>query len=197
MMPTTVMWFEVLSYLSLLLTLISASLSYSEMSRSFGEPVTFGLIAFLIAFSIFLISSAARRRKNWARWFLLIAYVVGVLFSVPTLADTLKQGGPTGMIEVINLFLDGAATYLIFSPSARPWFAKQRSKGRSRAARLFAETGKPYGEYYYSREYIPAVMTVIIFFSVVGLNQLLPVPFSLQSSPASSPGSHTMVWRLP
>src|SRR5260221_2111642 len=102
-MPTTVMWFEILSYLGLFLQVIAGALIYPELSGQLGEGFVYALTAIYISMSIFLIWSAARRRKNWARWFLLVGFGLGLLFSIPTMADDFKSNIVLGAFNAIML----------------------------------------------------------------------------------------------
>ena len=124
-MPTPVIWFEILSYLVLFLQLVVGALIYPEVSQQLGEGLIYALSATWVLVSVFLIWSAARRRKNWVRWLFLVGLGVDVFFAVPTMADDFKSNIVIGAIKAIILLLNGAATYLLFSPAAQPWFAKR------------------------------------------------------------------------
>ena len=124
-MPTSIIWFEILSYLGVLLQVIEGAIAYPDASKQLGDASIYALTATGILISVFLIWSAARRRKNWARWLLLIILGLEMLVSVPTLADEFKSNMVVGAISVVILMLDGAAVYLLFCPGAQSWFAKK------------------------------------------------------------------------
>src|SRR6266851_10248280 len=85
-MPSNVARFEQLMYLSLGIGVIQSLLRWNRLVAQasamggakfvlFGQIVTFALLVLLI----WLI---ARRRKNWARWLMLVMFVSGLPFSV-------------------------------------------------------------------------------------------------------------------
>ena len=101
------------------------ALIYPEVSRQIGEGLIYALSATWVSISVFLIWSAARRRKNWVRWLLLVCLGLDVLLAVPTMADDFKSNIVIGAIKAVILLLNGAAVYLLFSPAAQSWFAKR------------------------------------------------------------------------
>jgi K+ transporter len=68
---------------------------------------------------------AVRRRRNWARWVLLVSFIISMplVFLDPALfaADQL----PLTAIEILSILVGAVAFYLLFTGDARSWFSEQ------------------------------------------------------------------------
>ena len=127
-MPPNVARFEQLMYLSLGISVVAVSLDYRPSQLSPLGGVLIPLVeAILFVISILLIWQAARRHANWARWVLLILFVVAVPLQIAFLNETLKNSLVAGVLEVVSFFLQGVALYLVFTGNATPWFKKADS----------------------------------------------------------------------
>ena len=105
--PGNVLRFEVLLYLSLLIDTLSAAFIARPSDR--GEQAaaasadTFVVMVFI--FFLLLVWLAARQRKNWARW----ALVVALALSVLSLLGSLNSGlTPAFAIDLFSTGLAGA-----------------------------------------------------------------------------------------
>jgi hypothetical protein len=135
-MPKNVARFERLMYLSLAIGIVAGLLT------SFREPTPAPLIekalAWLphmvsVAFVATLIWLASRRRKNWARWLLLMQFIMLLLplsWMLP-LFGARQMGGFShwGAYEIVLLLAtavpEALALALAFSGDAPAWFAVQ------------------------------------------------------------------------
>lgn len=122
--PGRVLWFERLFYLSMALSVIRFVINWPDRM----PLVVFAAIYALFVFQLVLIWLAARRRKNWARWVLLI-------FFLASAAAGLVYDGMTGgigwtapstwsaILRLVQLLFEDIGLILIFTGrSARRWF---------------------------------------------------------------------------
>ena len=65
--------------------------------------------------------------RNWARITLLIFWLLGLLFWVPTLSKFFEVSPTAGCVNVAQAILQGVALYLVFSSPGRTWFTRGRS----------------------------------------------------------------------
>jgi|SRR5580704_2508130 hypothetical protein len=137
-MPTNVRRFVWLWWGSFVIALIEIPLmpppSASELrlgvTRSGEMAIAAGLVAILLAVILPFYWLAVRRRKNWARWVLLVTFVSGnALFFVPFPSpppgvDPSWLHTPPSVIVVacLSLITEAAAFYFLFTGDARAWF---------------------------------------------------------------------------
>lgn len=119
--PRNVLRFEVLLYLSLLIDTLSAAFIARPSARvdraDAASADTFVVMVFI--FFLVLVWLAARQRKNWARW----ALVVALALSVLSLLGSLNNGlTPAFALDFFSTGLAGAGLYFSFSDDAEDWF---------------------------------------------------------------------------
>lgn len=123
-MPINVTRFETLAYISIGIGVIVAALEYRRLS-TIVNPAAVLLIQFLVLLLIvWLIWLTARRRKNWARWLFLIFFLLGVPFYIPNLSDMMTVNPLAGFLSAMQLFVQGAALYFVFSGDANGWVSE-------------------------------------------------------------------------
>jgi len=131
--PSNVTRFEQLMYLSLGIGVVYFALRYPMFLRD--ADAAFRLIvtpAFVFGITILLIWLIARRRANWARWVLLIAFLPGWVASNVYLIGTFHMHGfewnyQTEFLSIAQLFIEGIGVYLIFTGNVVAWFRKPPS----------------------------------------------------------------------
>ncbi len=119
--PRDVLRFEVLLYLSLLIDTLSAAFIGRPSTEIDQETAlsadTFVVLVFVLF--LLLVWLAARQRKNWARW----ALVVALALSVLSLFSSLTGGvTPASAIDLFSTVLAGTGLYFSFSDDAEGWF---------------------------------------------------------------------------
>jgi hypothetical protein len=127
-LPSNVARFEQLMYLSLGVAFIGWALSWNRLvaiARPVGGAyfVLFTLL-FSVAFMMFLIWLVARRRKNWARWLLLIIGVLGLPSYISRLPQLLHAQPLAGGLSAAQLPIQAIALLLVFTGNAREWFKR-------------------------------------------------------------------------
>jgi len=124
-MPSNVARFEILFYLSLLLSVPKVLLDANHMTGLLGLAFMSVILLFACAIWILLLWLAARRRMNWARWVLLVFFLVGLVPFLLNLVDIFGTSMLSGSLGTLQLAMQSVALYLAFTGNSRPWFAKQ------------------------------------------------------------------------
>jgi hypothetical protein len=110
------LWFATypLSALSLFLAPVDTTdVGISPFTRWLMVSVLFAAV---IALDIWLCWKAAWRRKNWARWTML---VILLITSPWIFADVAT---PATLLDYLIIVMDAAALFFVFTGDARPWF---------------------------------------------------------------------------
>ena len=92
-LPSNVAWFERLMYLSLGISETSFILRWYAHDLALSAALAFSFHALNLVFSVVCIWLAARRRTNWARWILLLVFIVSTYGYVPLLVPYLRSHG--------------------------------------------------------------------------------------------------------
>jgi len=120
--PHNVLRFEILLYASLLMDALSYPFRDMPDDMSPQEITVMNTIGVgLILLFFYLIWAAARKRRNWARW----ALVISLALSILSLADVLSDQGWTlsSVIDVCSSALTAWGLYASFTGDARGWFS--------------------------------------------------------------------------
>jgi len=119
-MPSNVARFEKLMYLSLGISVI---LSIRRWYAGDLTGATFLGPAFNLVFFVLFIWLAARRRKNWARWILLLAFIASMDVVVEVLLPIWRTEGLDSTLGLSSqLLAQLIALIFIFTGNARAWF---------------------------------------------------------------------------
>jgi hypothetical protein len=104
--------------------------SSSELELGVTRPILMSIAAgvgvTLVAVALPFFWLAVWRRKNWARWLLLLAFVASIPLSfvdVPNLAPSVI------VLEWLSMLSEAAAFYFLFTGDARAWFRRESSNG--------------------------------------------------------------------
>jgi hypothetical protein len=91
-------------------------------------PIEIGLVAgvqliiLIILLPFFWL--AVSRRRNWARWLLLVAFVAPLPLAFdPNMFD--RENLPSTAVSFLSLLVEAAAFYFLFTGDARAWFERQ------------------------------------------------------------------------
>jgi hypothetical protein len=133
-MPANVRRFVWLWWSSIVIALIAIPLlpppSSKELEVGVTRPILMaisaGVAVTLVAVALPFFWLAVWRRKNWARWLLLVAFVASIPLSfvhVPSLAPSVI------VLEWLSLLSEAAAFYFLFTGDAKAWFRRESSIG--------------------------------------------------------------------
>lgn len=122
--PPRVVWFERLFYASAFLSVIGIGLEWANGIHAVG----FVLMYATLCLQVWLIWQAARRRKNWARWMLLVFFLVWVISNIMDAGLNSRSPNweppaiPQQAVKLAKILLEDIGLILIFTGSARRWF---------------------------------------------------------------------------
>jgi hypothetical protein len=122
--PGRVLWFERLFYLSMALSVIRFVITWPDHMPVVGFLAVYALLVLQLV----LIWLAARRRKNWARWVLLIFFLVwataGLIYDGMTGGIGWKTPPTVSVVlRLVQLLFEDIGLILIFTGrSSRRWF---------------------------------------------------------------------------
>lgn len=127
MRPRSVAVFEALYLLTILISFVQAALGWRQ-ATAIASPalvVTVQVITIVILLTLVLLIS--RRRQNWARWVLVVLFVIGL----PALARIVMSGQLPGSlwITIVQTVLQLVALAMLFTPPAQEWFRKRLLPG--------------------------------------------------------------------
>ena len=127
-MPSNVKVFLALSFVSLALGIGFTAVNFSAVTAIAAKVggakfvVILQLITIAILSTLFLLAGVGAR--NWARWTLLVLFVLGAFSAFPSLILG-KEPYPFQHAELaIQTVLQLASLYFVFTGNARDWFAK-------------------------------------------------------------------------
>lgn len=133
--PKSVKTFEMLMFMYLGIFLISAVLNYDyaveQASSSTSNTILSGMVggpfviatfasSFLIVF--YLTIRVSRAGSNASRAVMLGFYLIGIVSSVPGIANMLKTSQLSAILSFALVLVQGYALYLVFTPEANSWF---------------------------------------------------------------------------
>jgi len=116
--PSNVVWFEVLLYLSL--TLDALSVAFGDRSAGGDLLAPMILEVGLILLLVYFVHLAAEKRKNWPRWVLTSLLVLSVFSLLPELAENGIEFGSG--VEVLSCILTAVGLYCSYTGDAQGWF---------------------------------------------------------------------------
>jgi hypothetical protein len=131
-MPRNVMLFERLMYTSLAIGILNLFLDGIRLAASApiaavgGLPFVVFVCVATAASLVLFIWLIARRRQNWARWVFLVLFVIGLVPVIQNLFTVLEAHPAAAYVSVVQLLLQQAALFFIFTGDAGPWFSKVR-----------------------------------------------------------------------
>ena len=135
MRPTSILYFERLAILSILVGMVFTWIDWEDQVASVRAsgfspavaPITLGFALAILLLLIFLIS---RKGVAVAKWIFVALFALGLVYSIPQVLDALDRG-LVGLLQLTQLVVQGMAIYFLFTPEANDWF---RRRGRTKAA---------------------------------------------------------------
>ncbi len=133
-MPSNVKAFLALNYFSVILGLVYTSLMFSKVATLTAQMghgkvggAGFVVASVIITTLLFvaLISLAGFGAKNWARWTLLVLFLIGWTATVPKLFASTEHYPFERIEESVQTALQMIALFLIFTGNARSWFRRK------------------------------------------------------------------------
>jgi len=119
--PSNVVGFEKLMYFALGVEVISAILQWNQVMDLVPSNREASMEAAIVAYStnVLFIWLVARRRKNWARWAMLIGKSLGCAITLPLLGSLPFF---VSVLTCVTWLAEIVAFVLIFTGNSREWF---------------------------------------------------------------------------
>lgn len=124
-MPTNIVRFEWLAYLSLIVGLLGDWLSKTTVAETgiLTLAISTGIMVLVVIAVIYL---AARQRQNWARWVYAVIAALSIATTILTAWSQLRSEPFATALNVASGLLDVAAVYFVFTGDAGSWFKPGR-----------------------------------------------------------------------
>jgi len=133
MRPNSIVLFERLVLLSIVLSLISVFVSWEQtqaMLSAQNSPlgptsilVTQGIMILLYLLLIYFI---ARKGSPVAKWIYVVLAGLGLVLGLIGIGQTFQLGTIPGVIALIQYVITAATLWLLFRPDAKAWFSEGR-----------------------------------------------------------------------
>lgn len=124
-MPQNVARFEILMYLSIVMTVLIGVLDFSRFAPIVGPRFIVGTVVATVAVTALIVWLIARRRQNWARWLLLVLFVIGIPGYAMAFFELAQDAIVTTAMSFMRVILQAAALYYVFTGDARDWFHRR------------------------------------------------------------------------
>ena len=111
--PKNVARFEQLMYLSLAVGIFVAALRWNESVQQAlplgGSTFVLAVLGGTLVIFVLLIWLVARRRKNWARWLMLVLFILGLPPYVSTLGKMMRLNPASGVLNLTQVIVQVVA----------------------------------------------------------------------------------------
>lgn len=129
-MPSHVSNFLGLSILGLAIGIVSTYFNFQEavakLPMANGANILIGIDVFVFGLSFGLIAATAWGRQNWARWVLLILFLLGLASLAISFRLLLQMNSFQIGTTLIQTAVQGAALFFIFTGNANDWFRQRK-----------------------------------------------------------------------
>jgi hypothetical protein len=133
MRPASIVLFERLVLLSIILGIINTILIWDELNAQvaqtgMGAGAVMSIQAATIALYLLLIWFISRKGSPVAKWIYVVLAGIGLVFSVVGIGQAFEMGALSGVFSIVGIVLTLATIWLLFRPDAKAWFADGRSE---------------------------------------------------------------------
>ena len=127
-MPSNVKLFLILNYVSIAIGVVQSILNFSKLAAMTAQQggATFLIIvqSMTVIFMVLIVSLAGFWRQNWARWTVLILFVLGMIPSIPAILALQRIISSAMIVGLVQIVLQVISLYFIFTGNAREWFKR-------------------------------------------------------------------------
>jgi uncharacterized membrane protein len=129
-MPSNVRNFLGLALLALAISIVAAVIGFDEAVAMVPMPnaATVIMIADVVVFAISfaLIAAAGWGRQNWARWVILVFFLLGLASLAMSFPKLMTMSSFQIGTAVITTLMKAAALFFAFTGNAKEWFQPKR-----------------------------------------------------------------------
>jgi hypothetical protein len=130
-MPSNVRNFLGLSLLALAINIVATVIGFDEAVAMMPIPNagTILMISSVVMFGISfgLIAAAGWGRQNWARWVILIFFLLGLASLAISFQKLMGMSSFQIGTALITTILKGVALYFVFTGNAKEWFETRKA----------------------------------------------------------------------
>jgi hypothetical protein len=131
MRPQSIVNFERIVILYLVLGLVSTALNWQKMvamvaQAHLGPGWVIGSQAVAIAIYLLLIWFIAHKASVVAKWIYVVLTVLGLVVGLINLPKTMALGAHSAILSCVQYVLAAIALWLLFRPDSRAWFSEGR-----------------------------------------------------------------------
>ena len=126
--PPDILWFERLWLGSLSLTVFITIMMFDWSMSRVGPLAAALLTATRFGGSFLLMFLCSRRHSNFMRWVIAIPFNLTIVTYDAMRLPQMLERDPVLLFVVLRLVLTFAATYTLFTPRSRSWFAGRKSR---------------------------------------------------------------------
>ena len=135
MRPVSMIRFEQLYLLSLAIGFVTAMFGREQsmataQASGLGVGVVIAIQALMLASMLFLILFVSRRASVVAKWILIALFVAGLAVMAVN-SEALFRGGIMTIVQIVQILLQLAAMFFLFTPESRRWFEGAAPDARS------------------------------------------------------------------
>lgn len=130
-MPSNVRNFLGLSIMALAISIVAAVIGFDEAVAMVPVPnaATIMMIVSVVTFAISfgLIAAAGWGRQNWARWVILVFFVLGLASLAMSFQKLMEMSSFQAGTALITTLLKAVALYFVFTGNAKEWFETRKA----------------------------------------------------------------------
>ena len=131
--PPDIIWFERMWLGTLALSVFVTIMMFDWSTSRFGPWVAALLTATRFGGSFLLMFLCTRRRSNLVRWVIAIPFNLTIVAYDLVRMPQILERNPALWFVVLRLALTFAATWMLFTPRSRTWFANRPPSGRQQS----------------------------------------------------------------
>ena len=139
MRPASIVLFEKLYLLSIVVSAIGLALGWDQMVAAAGarpgmpagtqQGLVIGSVVFTFLIAFVLLYFIARRASNIAKWVFVVLAAYGVFAFVTGLSTAGLTADAAFLVNALSLALTLYCAWLLFRPDAKAWFEAKPSDG--------------------------------------------------------------------
>lgn len=137
MRPSSIVNFERVVLLSILLGIVGTWLSWARIQAMVAQTATAGgphmstntvivIQAVTIALYLLLIWFISRKASPVAKWIYVVLAGLGLVFGLFGLPQTMRYGTAPLLVAIVQYLLSITSLWLLFRPDAKAWFSEGR-----------------------------------------------------------------------
>ncbi len=137
MRPNSIVMFERLVLLGILLGIINSFLVWDQMQAALGAQGTavgsgtvVTIQAITIALYLLLVWFISRKGSPIAKWIYIVLAGIGLIMGIMGIEQTMAFGSLAMLLTLVQYAITIATIYLLFRPDAKAWFSDGRGEVR-------------------------------------------------------------------